>query len=393
MLGKESKMEEAEVMKALEFYHNVGEILHFSSIPELKDTVILNVEWLLNLFKILITKSSKHTKYLGTKIKLRCLIDELHHEGKLHEELVDYILEHNKRKEDKTTLLKMMEMYDIICEISPNPQGKRMFYLPSLIQKDEQGENSIIFPANSSVHCHLYIHFVGNFLPEGLFYRLLVRCLKRWPESIAVIRKHKARLYFPKEEFYITMCKEDADIQLKILSIPAGDQHSPPPQSRHVSNVRKLIEEELRVVVKTYTPNLVYYASIKCQCRHHKVGELLPLAEDTDDTCVPLSEDKSSVICPRSRMPMKDQKLGMWYWTEDKHAEARHQEASTQGSKREGIDPLNQLFFTLNENLTDDAKCQMIDLLLGQQISIHDAATLKTKDKTANDVFWNLKRT
>ncbi|XP_070570312.1 probable serine/threonine-protein kinase pats1 [Ptychodera flava] len=67
MLGKESKMEEAEVMKALEFYHNVGEILHFPSIPELKDTVILNVEWLVNLFKILITKSSKHTNTLVPK--------------------------------------------------------------------------------------------------------------------------------------------------------------------------------------------------------------------------------------------------------------------------------------------------------------------------------------
>ncbi|XP_070571189.1 probable serine/threonine-protein kinase pats1 [Ptychodera flava] len=314
--GKELKMEEAEVMKALEFYHDIGEILYFGSIPEMENTVILDVEWLVNLFTILITKSITYKKDLDAPSKINGLIDELHNEGRLHEELVDYILKRHEREEDKTILMKMMELYDIICEMPTNPKKeKSLYYLPSLLQKDAEGKNSIIFPANSSVHCHLYIHFVGNFLPEGLFYRLLVRCLKRWPESIAVIRKHKARLYFPKEEFYITMCKEDADIQLKILSIPAGDQHSPPPQSRHVSNVRKLIEEELRVVVKTYTPNLVYHPSFKCQCPNHRVGELLQGSEDADDKCVPLSGDKSSGVCPRSGMLMKDRKLDMWYWT------------------------------------------------------------------------------
>ncbi|XP_070562192.1 probable serine/threonine-protein kinase roco4 [Ptychodera flava] len=100
-LGKRMKMEEAEVIKALDFYHSVGEILYHKAVPELNNTVILDVEWLVSLFKILITKSSAYKKELNVPVQHSSLIDELHSEGRLHEELLDYLLKRHDRREDK----------------------------------------------------------------------------------------------------------------------------------------------------------------------------------------------------------------------------------------------------------------------------------------------------
>ncbi|XP_070565257.1 probable serine/threonine-protein kinase pats1 [Ptychodera flava] len=385
-LGKRMRMKEAEVIEALEFYHSVGEILYYKAVPELQNTIILDVEWLVNLFKILITQSITHKKKRQTPPKIISLVVDLHHEGRLHEELIDYRLKRHDRQEDKQILLKMMELYDIICELPVKFGEGRMYYLPSLMQKDAEGKNSAIFPANSSVCCQLCFHFIGNFLPEGLYYRLLIRCIRRWPNCAVVIRKHMARLYFQRNDFHLALCKEGADIQLKILVIPASDHHSSP-KAKHVSKVRQLIEEDLGLVITTYTPSLVYKACFKCKCPNHRVGELLPGSEDTDDRCVPISEDRTTGICPRSAMPLKDKKLNMWYWTEGKQGKVTGRQR-TSDQAFEGVDQLNELFCTLDEKLTQSDKRHMVNLLLHKQINERDAERLLTP----YDVFNHLRK-
>ncbi|XP_070554645.1 uncharacterized protein [Ptychodera flava] len=114
-IGEKLEMTKKEISDALAFFHSVGEILHFTSIPELKDTIILDVVWLVNLFTILINQSltyKEQVEYVPPKV---CsLIDELHHEGRLHEELLDYLLKRHDRLQDKAVLLATMEMYDIL---------------------------------------------------------------------------------------------------------------------------------------------------------------------------------------------------------------------------------------------------------------------------------------
>ncbi|XP_070560722.1 probable serine/threonine-protein kinase roco4 [Ptychodera flava] len=385
-MGKVISMEEAEVMEAVAFYRGIGEIIHFQSIPEMQNTIILNAVWLVNLFKILITQSLKFKKEPTIRTRVTGLIDKLHQEGILHEDLLDYLLKGDKPLEDKTILLKIMEMYDIICEKPVKSEERRMYYLPSLIRHDAEGEKSCILPASSSVWCQLYFHFIGNFLPEGLFYRLLIRCIRRWPNCVEVIRKHMARLYFKHNDFHLTMCIEGADIQLKILVFPVDGQHSSPPRAEDVTILRQEIEEELHVVIGVYAPALEYKACVKCEGPNHEEGELLPCCEDTDDRCVPVTEGEAVVVCSICAMPLKDQKLSMWYWPEGQHKMKRHERAADQAF--EGVDQLNELFCTLDEKLTQSDKRHMVNLLLHKQINQRDAENLKTP----YDVFNHLRK-
>ncbi|XP_070572439.1 uncharacterized protein [Ptychodera flava] len=317
-IGKKLEMTEDEIEKALAFYHSVGEILHFTKIPELKHIIILDVVWLVNLFKILITQSVVYEDQLeGVPAKIRNLIQELHKEGRLHEELLDYLLKRHDRPQDKAILLKITEIYDILFSM-PQPDGENpVYYLPSLLQKDADGKNGIICPANSQSCAPIYFHFHGNFLPEGVFYRLIVRCLKQWPNGGIVLRKHRARIFIKDYAFHVTLCKIESDVELKVLitpKMPGTTKFKP----ENIRSVKSVVEKELKYIIATYTPNLTYQVCIKCSCSSHRLGELLPGSEDTDDGCTAVKEDEGNltVICQRSVTQVPYPDLTLWFSTE-----------------------------------------------------------------------------
>ncbi|XP_070573137.1 probable serine/threonine-protein kinase pats1 [Ptychodera flava] len=244
-LGKKLEMTEDEINTALAFFHSVGEILHFTSTPELEKTIILDVEWLVNLFTILVTKTIAYKGQLkGIPTKMRNLIHELQHEGRLHDELLDYLLKGHDRCKDKVILLATAEMYDILFRMPETGDGNPVYYLPSLLQKDASGKNGIVFPADCKSCAPIYLHFFGNFLPEGLFYRLIVRCLKQWPNEGIVLRKHRARIFIKDDGFHITLCKEGSDIELKVLIMP-DSQDSVDFKPDSITNVRIVVEREV----------------------------------------------------------------------------------------------------------------------------------------------------
>ncbi|XP_077987480.1 uncharacterized protein LOC144442084 [Glandiceps talaboti] len=147
-IGEEIDLERSEVDKALKFYHSVGEILHFSEDPDLRETVILDMGWLVGLFKLVITQPSIYKQKLQTLPRVHNLVEELFKSGRLHEELVDYILKDNRRREDKQVLLKIFEMYDIICEKPKAPSEalqQSVYYLPYLLQQLEDKKTNTGF--------------------------------------------------------------------------------------------------------------------------------------------------------------------------------------------------------------------------------------------------------
>ncbi|XP_070560259.1 probable serine/threonine-protein kinase pats1 [Ptychodera flava] len=373
-LGRQFEMEEAEIMEALAFYHDIGEILYFKAIPELNETVIVDVAWLVNLFKILITQDISGKEKLSYTPKIRSLLEELHREGRLHEELVDHLLEVHHRGEDKVILLSIMGMYDILCEMPVKPGEKCVYYLPSLLQKDADDEKGIIVPADHSSYCQLYYHFKGNFLPEGLFYRLIIRCLRYWSAqgNAVVMRKHKARIFIERHQFHLTICKEGSDIQLQVL-IPSRGKHSIQLQPKDLRDIRLVVENGLDHLISTYTPGLSYQASVKCTCGNHVIGALLPGAEDVDDRCLPISGNTTKVLCPISALPSQDPDLDIWSLTESRR-------------ERTGLDPLSDFFHTLQEELTDGDTRHMINLLTPKQISQRDAQKLNTPFDVFNDL-------
>ncbi|XP_077977560.1 uncharacterized protein LOC144433124 [Glandiceps talaboti] len=367
-IGASINMKREDVGKALEFYHSVGEIVHYVAEPELRDTVILDVGWLINLFKLVITQKLPRLRLPPI---LHNMVDELSKEGCLHEGLLDHILEAKGRIHDKEILLKIMEKFDILCYV-PCPTGaspqSNAYYLPSLLTKGNDEKDDIICPTDSIACCPIYFHFPGNFLPEGLYYKLVVRCSRKWLQN-PVLVKHRSRIPINNDgSVQVTLCKTGSDIEMRVLSL--GGRHITELNPEMVTDVRETVEAKLSKLIKTYCPGLSYRACLKCPCKHHELGKPLPGVDDVDDRCVAIDTSvggllrKGQVICSRSRIPFKEDDLRIWYSTTV--------EVSTHENRRDReiqhIHPLAILYMRIGDSLMKDDVEKIRQLLGDNQI-------------------------
>ncbi|XP_077976889.1 putative serine/threonine-protein kinase pats1 isoform X2 [Glandiceps talaboti] len=352
-IGDRINLKREDVDKALEFFHSVGEIVHYVSEPELKDTVILDVGWLVNLFKLVITQKLPWSS-LSTRLHKR--VEELSDEGRLCESLLDHILNEKDRIHDKEILLKIMEKFDILCYIPCSTRARpqsNVYYLPSLLTRGKDEKDDIICPTDSIACCPIYFHFPGNFLPEGLYYKLIVRCSRKWQQN-PVLVKHRSRVPINNERIVqVTLCKNGSDIEMRVMSL--GGRHITELNPEMVTDVRETVEAELSALIKTYCPGLSYRASLKCPCEHHEPGKLIPGVDDIDDTCAAIdtSDDgplrKGRVICSRSNIPFKEEDLRIWYSTTvhtTTHEDRREREFPQ-------IDPLAILYMDIEDSLLE----------------------------------------
>ncbi|XP_070561077.1 uncharacterized protein [Ptychodera flava] len=304
-IGKDVNLSEEVVDEALAFFHSIGEILHFVDIPNIRDTVILNVAWLVDLFRIIITQSVTFKTDLKAPAEVTRQIDDLLNTGRLHHGLIDYRLECHHRLQDKEIVLEVMENYDIIYKMSNS-----VYYLPcQVLQKEAEGDDSML-PAGSVARRAIIFHFAGNFLPEGIFYRLVVRCLKEWSTEDVKLLKHQARIY--KEGFHVTLRKRKADIELNILV-----SNGQPVTNAEATAVRVLVERQLKYLIKTYTPGLSFRLCVKCPCKKHNPESNMPDSMDLDDRCVDIDQAGHSLnaVCYKSVNPVPgcEEDMKLWF--------------------------------------------------------------------------------
>ncbi|XP_070556135.1 probable serine/threonine-protein kinase roco11 [Ptychodera flava] len=313
-LGADLGLDTNEVDKALVYLHNVGEILHYDSLPELKETVIVNVCWLVNLFKVLITKAITCEDDLQATTLISGQAKALR-EGILYETLVDDVLKKENRLNDKKIILKTMELYDILSEVAcetSGAQNKAKYYVPCFLTKDLDEKENIVVSKKSEPFCPIYFHFPGNFLPEGLFYRFVVRCLRIWPSESIPLYKNYARFFVRDKRFHFIVHRIGADIMLRALTQSEDQQFDP----TTFHDLRCTTEGELRHVVGTYAPGLSFCVCVKCPEDIHKHEGLRPDSMDVDDGCVQIEEKdgSASAVCRILQDDIHPPNLKSWYF-------------------------------------------------------------------------------
>ncbi|KAJ7369945.1 hypothetical protein OS493_035293, partial [Desmophyllum pertusum] len=170
-------VEDAEQFAAMiSFYHGLGMIIKHRNI------VVLKAQWLIDLFKLLITiphfnkADPIHAKYWR----------ELERNGILNMELVDHVFERFIHqgiiKED---ILDMMERFGLIAKFSPSPADVK-YFVPAQLKSSP--DSICKMEPSPTDPCPLYLHFVHEFVPHGLFPLLVSRsiswCCETWPTDV-----------------------------------------------------------------------------------------------------------------------------------------------------------------------------------------------------------------
>ena len=166
--------DEEEFRTLLNFLHDQRVLIHFDDTPELSKMVVLDTQWLINVFKEVITIRPFDSK----EKKFKELWFRLEKEGVLEEPLLEHVWGPLYRKEDTCrSLIAIMEKFSLLCSW-PSSDGScgKQYLVPSMLMSHPPEE--IMKLIASAKIPSLFIKFETGQVPPGLFPRLVLQVLQ-----------------------------------------------------------------------------------------------------------------------------------------------------------------------------------------------------------------------
>ena len=189
MVALECGIEDDEqFVTLLNFLHDQRILIHFDDTPELMNMVILDPQWLIDLFRKVITvkpydptADEQHLEELWTKLET---------DGILDDKLLQIVWSPLLRKETTQNLIAVMEKFSLVCSL-PSVDNQKQFLVPSMLMSHpDEVANKLLYEAfipplfirfnqphplrhpGDDADCeHLQV-------PLGLFPRLIVKFLQ-----------------------------------------------------------------------------------------------------------------------------------------------------------------------------------------------------------------------
>ena len=166
--------DEEEFRTLLNFLHDQRVLIHFDDTPELSKMVVLDTQWLINVFKEVITIRPFDSK----EKKFKELWFRLEKEGVLEEPLLEHVWGPLYREEDTCqSLIAIMEKFSLLCSW-PSSVGSRgkQYLVPSMLMSHPPDE--IMELIESAEIPSLFLKFETGQVPPGLFPRLVLQFLQ-----------------------------------------------------------------------------------------------------------------------------------------------------------------------------------------------------------------------
>eukprot|EP00057_Strongylocentrotus_purpuratus_P016591 XP_011671065.1 PREDICTED: uncharacterized protein LOC100888891 [Strongylocentrotus purpuratus] len=182
---------ERELLTMLTFYHDLGYVVYYGGNEDLqsllRDTVILNPQWLIDVFKKVITILDPDERD-GNMSDAWTTLEE---DGILEDKLIQHMW--RQFSEQKEFLVELMAKFDLICEAPVEQlQQEQQDGLDAEVSNETEKvvKKRYYVPSRITSHCSqeeigqikssqdFYVDFRG-FLPDGLFHRLMARAV-RW---------------------------------------------------------------------------------------------------------------------------------------------------------------------------------------------------------------------
>ena len=168
-------VEDKQFQTLLNFLHDQRILIHFDDTPELNELVVLDPQWLIDVFKMVITvkpydRKEKAFKELWLKLETTGILEE-----KLLEHVWGPLFETSERKKETSqSFLAIMEKFSLLCPWpSSDASCSKQYLVPSMLMAypPEDVTNLV-----SSVQIpSLFIKFKSGQVPPGLFPRLVLQ--------------------------------------------------------------------------------------------------------------------------------------------------------------------------------------------------------------------------
>ena len=195
--------DDQEIVTVLNFLHDQRILIHFDDTVELNKLVVLDPQWLIDVFKTVITVKRYDQQERG----LNDLWLKLEREGILEEKLLQHawgqIVEEHHTFE---SLIAIMERFSLLCSWSTSNEPcsySEGYLVPSMLRWYPPQEITKLIAAASLPS--LFVKFKSGQVPSNLFPRLVVQFLqwgrnKFWSTVNPQLYKNFARFYTAEDE-------------------------------------------------------------------------------------------------------------------------------------------------------------------------------------------------
>ena len=191
----------------LDFLHDQKVLIHFNETPELENMVILDPQWLIDVFKKVITvKQYEHIEHTIEELWLK-----LEKTGILDERLLDHEwkpLFDMHSEETCKSLIAIMERFSLLCAW-PSDGANKQYLVPSMLRSPPTDE--VIKLLASARIPSLFVRFESGRVPPGLFSRLVLQfyqwCNEEWKSQVNPdLFNNFALFHIRPDQFVIFLC-------------------------------------------------------------------------------------------------------------------------------------------------------------------------------------------
>ena len=188
-----------EIKALIGYLHDLRILIHFDDSPELNEMVVLDPQWLIDVFKKVITVQPHRD---CTERRIQKLWRKLEKEGILDEKLLVHMWE--PLFENRATfdiLIAIMEKFTLLCPW-PSDDESKSYLVPSMSRSHPP--NKIRDLVASAQIPSLFVKFENGYVPHGLFPRFVLQCFQRGKDAFLLPVKASApQLFHNFSRFFV----------------------------------------------------------------------------------------------------------------------------------------------------------------------------------------------
>ena len=259
-------VDEKEFETLMNYLHDIRSLIHFEDTVQLNKLVVLDPQWLVDVFKKVITvkpydPKEKEFLHLWCKLESTGVLDEnlvAHVWGPLFE--VQETLE---------SLIGIMERFSLLCPWSVHASNNRQYLVPSMLKSCPTSE--LLELVESANIPSLFIKFSSVDVPPPFFHRLVVQFIqwgreRFWSEETPQLFMGFARFYTSEEKCSVVFICHSSSVEVVVHggnsapSLPSSGEET---CARKVCRQLSLILECMRNQFP-WLENTKYEMCVKC---------------------------------------------------------------------------------------------------------------------------------
>ena len=289
-------VDEKEFETLMNFLHDIRSLIHYEDTVQLNKLVVLDPQWLVDVFKKVITvkpydPQEKEFLHLWRKLESKGVLDEklvAHVWGPLFED-----------KETLESLIGIMERFSLLCPWSVHASSIRQYLVPSMLMSCPSTE--LLELVESANIPSLFVKFSNGEVPPAFFPRLVVQFIqwgreRFWSEETPQLFMGFARFYTSEDACSVIFICNSSSVE---VVVHGGNLAPFLPSSGGETCARKVCRQ----------------LSLILECMRNQFPWLENMTYELCVICPVCSKEREVAFCPAHGTKICKQEQCLHFWT------------------------------------------------------------------------------